>query len=159
MATATTITGRGGRFGRTVRRLAAAGVLVLLALGATLGAAGASDQTVPITSTREEFIDKCRAEGGFAFGSAAKNEATCTKVNGDGTYTETRCDFTFWYCTVSTRPMGFYPGQQSTATHGEVGGGVAADDGEASGGQEPIVVTRGTAKPGTILVLDDDEQP
>jgi hypothetical protein len=70
----------------------------------------------------------------------------------------TNCNFTYWYCTVITRPFGFYPGEPAPGTHGEVGGGEVADDGGAADGQGPTAPTRGTANPGGVLVLDD-EQP
>src|SRR5262245_58799000 len=67
VATASASTVRGDRFGRAALRLAAAGIVVLLALGATLGAAGAEDGWGPINApslTKEEFIQGCLESNG-----------------------------------------------------------------------------------------------
>lgn len=146
--------GRRDRFGGAALRCAAAAGLVLLVLGATLRAAGAETRTHPVLQTKEQFIANCKLSGGTVMeGDGELAGIVWCQLGPDRSI---ECNFNYWYCTITTS---FYPGEQSSTTHGTVGGGAATDDGEAAGGQEPLVVTRTTTKPGTVLVLDDDERP
>jgi hypothetical protein len=104
----TTVGGRVGRFGSGMVRLAAAAVLVLLVLGATMDAAGATNHGGP-SGPRATFIKNCRASGGTVMEGAGDNEASvsCTHRNPDGSITDVDCEFTgpiLWYCNGQTRP-------------------------------------------------------
>jgi hypothetical protein len=156
MAATSVLTGRNERFGRAALRIAAAAMLVLLVLGATMQAAGAETTTTPITESKDEFIKKCKAAGGTIMEGAGPTagEVTCTRQDKG---TSTTCNFNYWYCTTGPIP-GFYPDPnlQTSTTHGTVGGGVATGGGTSSG-QGSTTVRPQTAKPGTIVVLDDDD--
>jgi hypothetical protein len=149
-------TGQGARFGQVVLTFASAALLAFLMLGATLGTAGAWESTGGVTMTKEEFVNLCKKEGGTV--TEAGGSVRCDwPATGNSPKYHTICT---WAPSVPrcTDYFPFYSGGLTPTTHVEVGGGVAVDDGEAPGGQGPVVATRGTANPGGVLVLDD-EQP
>jgi hypothetical protein len=143
--------GRCGRFGPRTARLVAAAMLVLLVLGATMDAAGASQtgRSLP----QRTFVKNCQNSGGTVSVGAEDNKgaAVCTWRNADGTVTEVACEFTgayLWHCTGQTR---LTSGQGSTK-HGELGGSVVAD------GTLTTVRRAQAVTVGVVLVLDDEEQ-
>jgi hypothetical protein len=98
----------GGRFGLGAARLVAALALVLIVLGATMGAAGAQNHGGP-SGPRATFIKNCRNSGGTVMEGAGDNEGSvsCTHRNPDGSITDVDCEFTgpvLWYCNGQTRP-------------------------------------------------------
>ena len=167
VATALAITGRGERSGRTVLRLAAAAMLVLLGLGATIQVAGAAVAGTP--GTKDDFILGCRAGGGRVvdLGDIVRCDEPDLKSSLICSWSLNQCwvvEFTFseemgWLFSGTQPdlpPLYPDPDVQPSGTHGEVGGGVAADDGETSGASRPVRVGPATTT-GTILALDEDD--
>ena len=152
MATETTVAGRVGRFGWAALRCAAAGIVVLLVLGATLGTAGAEDTLIIVTNvklSKADFIKGCLEEtNGVNILTEFPDGNMVLCEHEDGSYTS--CNFEAKVCW-----SGFYPGQSTAGTHGTAGGGAATDGGGSSGGQRPTAATRGTTGSGTVLVDDE----
>ncbi len=145
--------GQSGRFGRAALRVAAVTMLVLLVLGATLGTASAETKT-EMSGTAYQFVDECLKAGGKVYG-AGTDVITCWYAGTTGL--RTVCNVVTRICTTY---WSFEPGIEAPTTNGTVTGGTATTGGVTGGGTRPIVDTRPAASPGTILVLDsDDQQP
>jgi hypothetical protein len=134
---ADTTDGRTGRQGgRWAVRAVAAVAVALLVLGATLGAAGASDNT---RSPKQTFIKNCTDSGGSVQEYTGEMEGVvqCTHVK-DGNVTTVGCEFTgpyLWVCGGSTQPD----------SHG-------TPIRRSPGLRTPAV------SPGASLAIDDDEE-
>ena len=125
MLTTTALTvwiARLGRHGWTALRFAAAAIVVLVVLGATLGTAGAEKTRYPTQGmTKDRFVKACGITGGELTVSGATTRCTWGKGHDEA------CNWATKKCTG--RSPGFYPSPEHHTfidlTHGEVGGGVA----------------------------------
>ena len=150
MNTDTTAGGRFGRFGPGTVRLVAAAVLVLLVLGATLDAAGASQSGRGLP--QRTFIKNCRDSGGTVGSGAEDNAGSswCTWRNPDGSVTEVACEFSgtiLWWCTGQTR-LTSGPGSPTLGERGKV----------VLAAQPSTGLRTQTTSPSASLAIDDDEE-
>ena len=156
MAAVTTVVGRGERFGRAALRLAAAGIVALLVLGAAMGAAGAAQPS------RDDYFDTMRAcdELGGKWGPAKDKD-------GDPISGVYRCTFdngTIIECDLLQIPAQCKEIDHTLSATSGIGvplpDEAAGGDAAASGREGPLTVTTATAGGEAILAADeDDERP
>ena len=116
------------RYGQAALRCAAAAMVVVVVLGATLGTADAKTVYNRLQITRAQYVKYCTGGGG-----TVEHNGSSTKCDfGGGTYTN--CNFQSKKC--SHRTPGLYPSPEFQnfidLTHGDLGGGDAVDS--AGGG-------------------------
>jgi hypothetical protein len=155
MATEAVLTERGERWGPAVLRLAVAAVLVLVVLGGSLRVAGAAEPIVTrnVKISKEAFIKGCLEESS---GITILTEYPDGTLECEHETYSMLCNFETKICVTVFLPGA---GQDSTTTHGPVGGDTAADSGGTSSGTGTTGGTRQVANSGPVLALEDDEQP
>lgn len=178
---ASTVRARENGLGRMATRFLATGIVAVLALVATIGAANAEPITYPTNGTQNEFVKGCRKGGGTP-SRVATHVVSCS-VTHDGTgqtSTET-CNFNTGTCTLPryaqpvspvepTAPTGVaeLPPDEPVPSEPEDGtkvegvaptGGVLAPDESTSTGQGGPFIAADIVVVDSSTSQDDEEQP